>query len=167
MNRPESRRTVWALAIGMIAAAMLVVGGCAGVGRTPPKVYLQAIEPVGNSGMAPQFDVTLLIQNPNESALNIRGMTFDLALNGQDFASGVSNERIIIDGLSSGTMRVTAATSVIHILGQALSLAQTRTPRLSFDLEGELLTGGYGGLPFEESGELSFEDIAAMRGTRS
>jgi LEA14-like dessication related protein len=137
----------------LIAAA---VAACSTFTMERPRVFIEDIQPIGGGLLSQRFNVLLRLQNPNDHSLYVRGLNFDLDLNGAPFASGVSNEYLMIPRLGSGTMLVEVSTSTLDLIVQAFRLS--KRPTFDYTLHGEVLTDDSltGSLPFENGGQISF-----------
>jgi len=94
------------------------------------------------------------VQNPNEAALPIHGLAFELEINDRRFATGVSNENVTVDAFSSLVVRVEAVTSSWGILQQIAQLQRTGTPLVNYRIRGAIYSGSPSvKLPFDNSGE--------------
>jgi LEA14-like dessication related protein len=101
------------------------------------------------------FDLELRIQNPNDSALDVQGLAFELEINERRFATGVSNQQLRVDRFSSGMIHVEAVSTLWGFLRQIGEMQQTGTPRVSYRLKGAVYVGSPSTkLPFEDSGEI-------------
>ncbi len=77
----------------ILAVVTLTLNGCAGLfGGDPLRVNVAGIEPVDGQGLEMRFNVKLRVQNPNDSTVSFTGVSLDLELNGEPFASGVSDQ---------------------------------------------------------------------------
>ncbi len=76
----------------------LVLSGCASVVPQPDqfKVNISSMRMLESTLMEQRFQVSLRVMNRGREAVSIDGMSFDIELNGKDFASGVSNEKVSI-----------------------------------------------------------------------
>ena len=88
--------------------------GCAGLygSMERPHINIANVMPREIKLFEQVFDLELRIQNPNDSALTINGLAFELDINDKRFATGVSNQTVTIDRLSSDTVRVEAITTL-------------------------------------------------------
>ena len=78
------------------------------------------------------FTMELRIQNPSDADLDINGMAFELEINGQPFAKGVSNQSVKVERLSTKVVQVEAYTGFISILRQ---LSEARKGRLRLGIQ--------------------------------
>lgn len=144
-----------------LAALFLLIAGCAGFPYgtiSPPRVFLSDIRLVSVGMLEQRYRVELRVRNPNDVELPIRGMEYRLWLNGEEFASGVSDmswklpsygERLVTVNLVSDTGRVLEQFRRIEKSGGAVEYA----------LNGGIALGRNGPkLPFETRGELRLAD---------
>lgn len=120
-----------------------------------PRVDIVNIIPKEMRLMEQTFLMELRIQNPTDRNLDITGLAFDLEINGQPFAKGVSNQKLTVERLGTRIIQVEAYTGLTSILRQ---LSQARK---GIDMSGfkyRLKGSVYSGPPsyrilFEERGE--------------
>ena len=76
--------------------AMLFLVGCAGPGKklAPPRITLTNIKVQEIKVFESVFQIELRVVNPNDVAIDIKGLDCELELNDKHFASGVSNKKI-------------------------------------------------------------------------
>jgi LEA14-like dessication related protein len=144
-----------------LSFCLLILGssliGCSGLFRTiePPRINIVNVTPKDIKLFEQIFDLELRVQNPNEAALPIHGLAFELEINDRRFATGVSNENVTVDGFSSQVIHVQAVTSSWGILQQIAQLQRTGTPLATYRIKGAIYSGSPSvKLPFDDSGEL-------------
>ena len=142
---------------------LLILGssltGCSGLFRTiePPRINIVNVTPKEVKLFEQVFDLELRVQNPNEAALEINGLAFELEINDRRFATGVSNEKATVDPFSSLVIHVQAVTSAWGILQQIAQLQRTGTPLGTYRIKGAIYSGSPSvKLPFDNSGEFKF-----------
>ena len=131
---------------------LLKQNGC----RLQLRLYIntQPVPPVVVSLFEQVFDLELRVQNPNEAALEINGLAFELEINDRRFATGVSNENVTVDAFSSLVVHVEAVTSSWGILQQIAQLQRTGTPLVNYRIRGAIYSGSPSvKLPFDNMGE--------------
>jgi len=139
---------------------LLILGsshiGCSGLFRTmePPRINIVNVTPKEIKLFEQVFDLELRVQNPNEAALPIHGLAFELEINDRRFATGVSNENVTVDAFSSLVVHVEAVTSSWVILQQIAQLQRTGTPLVNYRIRGAIYSGSPSvKLPFDNMGE--------------
>jgi LEA14-like dessication related protein len=149
MNKASSR--------GCLMALALLMFGCAGFYQSMerPRINIANVMPRDIKLFEQVFDLELRIQNPNDTPLEINGLAFELDLNDKRFATGVSNQSLVIDRLSSDVIHVQAITTLVGFLRQVAEYQQTKDPRVTYRIKGSIYSGSAGTqLHFDDSGEI-------------
>ena len=96
-----------ALSAGLTILAVLL-SGCASLFwmGEKPRVDIVNITPKEMRLLEQTFLMELRIQNPTDTDLDVNGLSFDLEINGQPFARGVSNQSLKIERLSTKVVQV-------------------------------------------------------------
>lgn len=140
-----------------IVILVVLISGCASLFwmGEKPHVDIVNVTPKEMRLLEQTFLMELRIQNPTETDLDITGMSFELEINGQPFARGVSNQSLKVERLSTQLVQVDAYTGLISILRQ-LSEAKKGSYASGFKyrLKGSIHTGAPSfRIPFDETGE--------------
>ena len=140
-----------------VVILVILVSGCASLFwmGEKPHVDIVNVTPKEMRLLEQAFILELRIQNPTETDLDINGMAFELEINGQPFARGVSNQSLKIERLSTKIVQVEAYTGLTSILRQ-LSEARKGSYASGFKyrLKGSIHTGAPSfRIPFDETGE--------------
>ena len=93
-----------------------------------PRINIANVMPRDIKLFEQVFDLELRIQNPNDTPLEVNGLAFELELNDKRFATGVSNQSLVIDRLSSDVIHVEAITTLVGFLRQVAEYQQTQRP---------------------------------------
>ena len=139
---------------------LLLAAGCASLTAVePPSVQvtsLRMLEPAQGS-LEQRFAVGLRLVNPNNRALSIDGLDFELDLNDQRLARGVTNRAFELPRLGEAETSVIVTTSVFDLLRQAVELGNRRDVPLDYRLRGRLHLGSgfVRTVPFDYRGTLS------------
>ncbi len=134
---------------------LIFLSACAtlGPGVDRVRVHIADIQPLKSTLMEQRYRVTLRVQNRSGQALHADGVSFDLRLNGRDFASGVSNHPLEVPPLSEATVEVAASSTLFGLLRQ-LKAARGRTGKpFAYVVSGQLFTRA-GRIPFRDTGEI-------------
>jgi LEA14-like dessication related protein len=120
-----------------------------------PRVDIVNIIPKEMRLMEQTFLMELRIQNPTETDMDITGLAFDLEINGQLFARGVSNQSLKVERLSTKILQVEAYTGLTSILRQfAEAIKGSYTSGFKYRLKGSVYSGSPSiRIPFDETGE--------------
>lgn len=108
---------------GVLLATALQLGGCSVGEPVPPQVAVVNLRMLDSTLFEQRFEINFRIGNPNDFALPLDGLTFDLEVNGESFARGFSNQRITIPRLGEGKVSVAASTTLVELLRQMQLLA--------------------------------------------
>jgi LEA14-like dessication related protein len=125
---------ILALTLGNGACAILNLGGV-----QTPSVTLTNLTPGKISLLAQEFQLEILVQNPNPFSLPVQGMSYTLQLNGQKFAHGVSNKVTEIPAFSQQFFNISVTTGLSQLFQQlqnAFSGKESNT--FSYQLAGKL-----------------------------
>ena len=157
MNRSSLQTTVVALivtAIGLI--------GCAGVGKQlePPRVSLANIRVEEVSGLETAFEIQMRVFNANDVDLKVKGIKAELEINGQPFATGVSNAPVEIPSYGTELVTITVYSSVIKMFKSVYGLKGSEG--LKYRLNGKIRVSAGNNmmltsLPFESEGQVSLK----------
>ena len=140
-----------------VVILVILVSGCASLFwmGEKPHVDIVNITPKEMRLLEQTFLLELRIQNPTETDLDINGMSFELEINGQPFARGVSNQSLKVERMSTKVVQVEAYTGLTSILRQ---LSEARkggyASGFTYRLKGSIHTGAPSfRIPFDETGE--------------
>jgi LEA14-like dessication related protein len=102
--------------------------------------------------------VRMRVQNPNDRALPIKGLSYALEVAGEDFAQGVSGASFLVPALGETEfdMNITAnmASTIIKFLGRG---SDSLKDELDYRIKGKisLSEGLLRSIPFEEKGKFT------------
>ncbi|MCO4880356.1 LEA type 2 family protein [Paraburkholderia caribensis] len=141
----------------MLFAALLALGGCAGMfGSNPLRVNVAGIEPLEGQGMEMRFILKLRVQNPNDAPVDFNGVSVELDLNGKPFASGVSDQSGTVPRFGETVIGVPLTVPAFTVVRQAFAFADSaQSGQLPYVLRGRLAGGVTGGTRFIDQGTLS------------
>lgn len=105
-----------------------------------PEVHLIKVETVKARLMQQRFILHFRIDNPNDSALQVRGLSYAVRLNDLLLAQGDDGQWLRIDAQSRRTLQVEVRTNLWQHLKPLAKMLRTHAP-LHYRLEGTLRTG--------------------------
>ncbi len=146
-----------------IFVAGLMIAGCAGVGQQldPPRISLANIRVEEVTGLETAFQIQLRVFNANDINLNVKGIKAELEVNGQLFATGVSNTPVQIPSYGTELVTVTVYSSVIKMFKSVYGLKESE--ELKYRLIGKIRVSGDSmistSLPFESEGQVSLKPL--------
>jgi LEA14-like dessication related protein len=165
-NRDDLRWTAPARAFLAACACALLALACATVAREvlPPEVNVVDIRPLEGTAFEQRMQVDLRVRNPNDFALDIDGVRFDLELNGESFARGLGDERVEVPRLGEARISVVSTTTMMDWVRQFAVLAGPGRKDMDYRISGRLFLRGASTphVDFETSGDLG--DAAGVGG---
>jgi hypothetical protein len=158
-RRPALARLFVLALCAVLAAAAL--DGCAGLGRDALRVSVAGIEPLPGAGLEMRFNLKLRVQNPNDSAVSFNGIALDLELNGEPFASGVSDQSGTVPRFGETVVSVPLTVPAFAAVRQALGLAGVaQSGQVPYRLQGKLAGSLTGTIRFTDQGTLTLPGMA-------
>ncbi len=148
-------------------AALLLLSACATLSGQvdPPQMSVAGLQIVDATVFEQRYRIQLRIQNPNDFALPIVGMSYDLELNGQPFLRGVSNHAVTIPAYGQGVVEVDAVSTLFSFVRQIEELQRGQLESLTYSLQGKIsLQNRLLKLPFDFAGELSLTGNESGKG---
>ena len=152
-------KTAGNLGLQCSAILMLLVVGCASLGQYPEpiKVTLSDLRPLDMTLLEQRYLLKVRVQNPNDAALRVRGVSYEIVLNGKEFAHGVSGEPFTVPGFGETIVEGEVVSTVFSFYEQIRQLQGNPDQRFNYEISGSLSLGaGVGRVPFEYKGELDF-----------
>lgn len=142
--------------------ALLALSGCSSLGPKiePPRLTIVRVAMTSADIFSQQFLVRLNVENPNDRELPVRGIEYELFLEGDSFAEGASNRSFVIPALGETEFDMTVRTNFVSGIGRLLSRLNGRT-QVQYVLEGKVLTdlGMVKRIPFQQSGTVSLATV--------
>jgi len=121
----------------------------------PASVRLADIVPLDAGLLEQRVRLDLRVTNPNDVALPVRGLRYELLLGGKPLARGVSPDEFVVPSLSDARISTTAMASSVTLMRQLRALGKRQVS--SYSLSGDLFVKGRSEpLPFEHTGEIDF-----------
>lgn len=145
-----------------LAALLVSLAGCA---LTPkleaPHLTLVSVSMTSADIFNQQFMVRMHVQNPNDRDIPVNGIDYELFLEGDSFAEGVTNKAFVIPAMGETEFDLPVRTNFVSSLGRLVSRLQGRK-QVQYVLEGKVLTdiGMFNKIPFRESGSV---DLTTMK----
>jgi LEA14-like dessication related protein len=136
---------------------LLLLSACSSLpNHDPVKVNVVGLEPLQGQGMEVRFTVHVRVVNPNSSEINYHGVSLDLDINGQPFASGVNDEYGTIGAFSDTVISVPVSVSAFSVIRQTFGLSEMATlNNIPYVLRGKLGGNIFSTTRFVDSGKLN------------
>jgi len=158
MVSDRARRLVRFLFVVLaMAVALDMLGGCAAFNREQVHVSIAGIDALPSEGMEVRFNVKLRIQNPNDTAISFNGVSIELELNGQSFATGVTGESGSVPRFGETVVSVPVTVPALSALRQVFAFVErSQSGQIPYILRGRLSGVGItGSTRFIDQGALS------------
>jgi LEA14-like dessication related protein len=103
------------------------------------------------------FAVKLNIQNPNDRALPVRGLTTELSVGGERIASGVSDRAVIVPAFGDAEFDMTITANLALALLKLADKANQHADSIDYDITGaaSIDLPFLRNLPFHQSGSFA------------
>lgn len=124
---------------------LVFVSGCATLqpGFETPVVSITSFEAIPTQGMIPQFQINLHIVNPNRSSLDLKGISYTIALEGHKIMTGVSNKLPRIEAYGEGNVVLNASVDLFSSIKFFTDLIGTPNKnQISYSFNAKLDAGG-------------------------
>ena len=99
----------------LLSALTLLLSACASLPAgdfDEPVVDVVGLQPVAGSGLEARFAISLRVVNPNSTPLEVKGIYYELDIEGNRLLSGASSEPVTVPGYGEEILRVEASTSM-------------------------------------------------------
>lgn len=139
---------------------LATLSGCAGLTEKPqsPRVSLSNINILELGIFEQRYGLSLRIQNPNSFALPLAGMSYQLYINDESFAQGVSNDHVTIPAFGEEMVEVNVVSNLGQLAKQLTDIGSQPRPLLQYRLDGQVKLDNFvRSIPFSYAGEVKFE----------
>lgn len=145
-------------ALRVLALTMLVsLGACSSIAPKLESPRLKVIDVAMTSGdvFNQNFLVRVNVENPNDRELPIKGIDYQLFLQGDSFAEGVSTAPFVVPANGATDFDLTVRTNFVSSLGRLLTRLNGKKT-VEYVIEGKVLlsSGLLRKIPFQSSGSV-------------
>lgn len=142
----------------------LLIAGCATMRPDfeTPDVQVTSISMLPSTGLEARFKIGLRVINPNRQALNVRGMSYNVSLEGYKFIRGVGNDIPTIPGYGEEEFYVEASTNLIESIKMISSFINNPKDKLKYAFGAKLDIGSsfLPALNLTDTGEINLSQPA-------
>lgn len=159
-------KTVKRLHYALIILTALSISGCASLIQPtePPHISVVHFKLIDIQLLEQQYELTLRVQNPNNTPLAIKGLSYALEINNSKLAQGVSNQAVTIPAFSEKTLNLTMISGTFGVIRQLQTLEQNNQAALTYRLSGKLsLDNQLLPLNFEKTGSLDLNTMGTAQ----
>jgi len=133
---------------------VVALSACATLRLKEPEVSLAGVD-IKEFGLFEQrLGLALRVVNPNDTDLAVEGVEFEVEVNGQGFARGVSNKAVTVPRLGEATLDLAAVTTLGGLLKQLGEMAKGGRDSVEYRIRGRLHANGLRDIPFDSRREL-------------
>ena len=136
----------------ILGVASLLLFGCARLHLQSPSVTVVSMDVVEASLLEQRYSFKLRVQNPNDLDIAVTGMSFEIKVNDQPFAKGVSNKPVKLPRLGEAVLEVTAVSDLSGVISQIDRIRKGDLSSVSYLVKGRLVTRSFPDLNFESKG---------------
>ena len=156
------------LIIRLLGVIVLAMGlhGCASLkpGFETPTVTISSFKTLPSDGMMPAFDIGLRIVNPNPDALELRGISYTISLDGNEVIKGVGNDLPVIDAYGEGEFNLTASADLFAGVRLITDLLKSNKDTFAYEVEAKLDIGAFApAIRVKDGGEISLNGGSVSR----
>ena len=156
-----------------LVCILFFFNGCAALYglKEDPKISIADIRVQEVKAMEGIFLIKLRILNPNDVALDLRGINCDLEINKRHFASGIGDSNQTVPAYGTAIVPVEVYASVLDMISSVADLMHSAgkipsqdTP-LPYTLQGTVRIGIHGftkEIPFKSAGEISLKGVKGL-----
>jgi LEA14-like dessication related protein len=147
------------LPVILVLLASVFLGACATMSpyKESPRVSLVSIQPQEMKLLEQRFALQLRILNPNDVVIPVEGLSYSIAINGREFAYGVSQQAVEIPAFGEALLDVAVVSNLLNVMQQLQAMSGETRNSLDYRLTGKLgLANSPVSLPFDYSGELTY-----------
>jgi LEA14-like dessication related protein len=112
-------------------------------GYETPTVTVSSFRALPSEGMVPSFEIGLRVINPNREALELKGVSFTVRLEGHELTKGVGNKLPVIDGYGEGDLTLTATANLFGGIRLITDLMREQRDSFTYEFEAKLDIGAF------------------------
>lgn len=122
-----------------------------------PKVNLVGFKLVEAQLLEQRYALTFRLINPNDVALPITGIYYEVELEGKAFATGVNASPVEIPAYGETRVTVEMSTTLLQSMRHLATIVEAKPENLDFRLKGHLNVNlpMLGKIPFSEAGQIN------------
>ncbi len=128
-----------------------------------PRLSVVNVGMVSADIFSQQFRVRMHVQNPNDRAIPVKGIDYELFLQGDSFAEGVTNESFVVPALGESEFDMVVRTNFVSSIGRLLSrLSGSDANKVAYSITGKVMLDQsfVRSIPFHDEGTV---DLSTLR----
>jgi LEA14-like dessication related protein len=152
-----------------LLAMLATVAGCSTLSQNlvAPELSLVGIQMLSTDMFAQRFKVRVLVKNPNDLEIPVRGIEYTIILMGDSFAEGETTDRFVLPAKGEAEFDMLVTTNFVSSFGRLLSrVGGGKLQDLHYEIAGKLQLdkGVMRTIPFNHQGTV---DISRALGQKS
>ena len=141
----------------LLTAALLA--GCTTLGSelVAPSLEVTGVQMLSSDMFAQRFKVRVLVKNPNDLELAVKGLDYQIILMGDSFAEGNSTDRFVLPAMGEAEFDMIVTTNFVSSFGRLLSrVGGGKLENLDYEITGHVMLdkGFVKKIPFSKSGQV-------------
>ena len=151
-----------------LCAVLVTLAGCSTFNQKleSPELSLVGIQMLSTDMFAQKFKVRVLVKNPNDLEIPVRGIDYTIILMGDSFAEGVSNDQFLLPAKGEAEFDMLVTTNFVSSFGRLLSrVGGGKLQDLHYEIVGEVLVdkGMIRKIPFNHQGTVDISRVTGQR----
>ena len=145
--------------VPLLALLAVLVSCATGPKLETPRLKVIGIEMMSTDMFAQRFKVRMLVQNPNDMELQVRGLDYQIILMGDSFADGVSNDQFLLPALGEAEFDMMVTTNFVSSFGRLISrMGGGKLEDIDYEITGKIFVdkGMLKKIPFSHRGTVDF-----------
>ena len=124
----------------ILIAAIGLVAGCASMGPKlePPQWRLVDMQFIDARLLEQRHALTFRIINPNDIDIPITGMYYEVEIEGEKFASGVSDNPVTLPSYGESEVTVTVSTNLLKSIPRLAEMMNTPPEQIHYRISGHV-----------------------------
>jgi LEA14-like dessication related protein len=148
-------------ALVIFSAALVLLAACSSLGPKleSPRLSLVAVQVMSTDMFAQRFKVRVLVENPNDIELPVRGLEYDIILMGDSFAEGSSTNAFVLPAKGEAEFDMMVTTNFVSGFGRLLSrVGGGKLENIEYEIVGKVYVdkGVLRKIPFSHHGTVDF-----------
>ena len=124
---------------------LVILSGCAALNPNfeKPQVSVNSFKILPGGSINPTFEIGLRVVNPNNIALNLKGMSYTASIEGNKVFSGVANQLPIVPAYGEEDVKLQAQADLFGGIGLIADLMKPRETPIGYTLKVKLDVGTF------------------------
>ena len=125
-----------------LLAMLATVAGCSTLGQNlvAPELNLVGIQMLSTDMFAQRFKVRVLVKNPNDLEIPVRGIEYTIILMGDSFAEGETTDHFVLPAKGEAEFDMIVKTNFVSSLGRLVSrTGGGKLENVPYQITGKLL----------------------------